>query len=69
MDTNTVIIISVFCGTSSLCLCCILIKALKYTIEERRQQRLKIVAKKIQDRIRYNSLIYPDEYLRKEDIV
>lgn len=69
MDETTFILIITSGSISSLCLSCILIKALKHTIEERRQQRLKTVAKKMQDRIRYNSIIYPDEYIIKKEFV
>jgi hypothetical protein len=75
MDTNLVVMISVFCGTSTLCLCCILAKAVTNIIEDRRQERLKSIAKKIQDRLRYNSInptdteLIDDEYLRKQEAV
>ncbi len=75
MDTNTIILISAFCGTSTLCLCCILVKAVNNIIEDKRQARLKKVAKKIQDRLKYNSInptdteLTDDEYLRKQELV
>ena len=78
MDTNTIILISVFCGMSSVCLCCISIKYIQTLLEEKRKNRLKAVAKRIQERFKYNSInpeetmnqsMDENECLRKEEIV
>jgi hypothetical protein len=70
MDTNSIIIISVFCGTSSLCLCCILTQALRFQIRERSIERMREIAIKKRENLRNNYLVYPEEEnLRNSEIV
>ena len=70
MDTNSIIIVSVFCGTSSLCLCCILIKVFNEIRKELSRERIRQIAIKTRGRFKYNSIVSPEEEnLRQGEIV
>jgi|LakMenEpi03Aug12_release.lakeMendotaPanAssembly.Ray.scaffolds.fasta_scaffold3687127_1 hypothetical protein len=70
METDTLIIISVFTGLSSLCLCCICIQALRFQMRERSIERMREIAIKKRENLRYNYLVYPEsENLRHSEIV
>jgi hypothetical protein len=69
MDEPTFILVITTGSISSLCLCCILIKAFNSLMDDRRQERLKSIAKKMQDRLRYNSINPEEENLRQMEVV
>jgi hypothetical protein len=70
METETLIIVSVFTGLSSLCLCCILTQALRFQIRERSIERMREIAIKKRENLRNNYLVYPEEEnLRNSEIV
>jgi len=69
MDEPTFILIITSGSISSLCLFCILIKAFNSFMEDKRQQRLKTSIKKMQDKLRYNSINPEEENLRQMEVV
>jgi hypothetical protein len=69
MDEPIFIFIITSGSISSLCLFCILIKAFNSFMDDRRQERLKSIAKKMQDRLRYNSINPEEENLRQMEVV
>ena len=70
MENDTIIIISVFTGLTSLCLCCILTQALRFQMRERSIERMREIAIKKRENLRNNYLVYPEaENLRNSEIV
>ena len=70
MENDTIIIISVFTGLTSLCLCCILTQALSFQMRERSIERMREIAIKKRENLRYNYVVYPEsENLRNSEIV
>ena len=70
MENDTIIIISVFTGLTSLCLCCILTQALRFQMRERSIERMREIAIKKRENLRYNYVVYPEsENLRNSEIV
>ena len=67
MDENSIILISVFCGFSSLCLCCMFIKSIQQKANERSRQRLRETIRNARNRLRYTLLVVPEEYTSTEE--
>lgn len=70
MDEPTIILIITSGSISSLCLCCILIKAFNEIRRERSSERIRQIVIKTREKLRYNSLVSPEEEnLRQAEIV
>ena len=67
MDENSIILISVFCGFSTLCLCCIFTKAIQEKASERSRLRLRETIRNARNRLRYTLLVVAEDYTNTEE--
>ena len=70
MDETTFILVITSGSISSLCLCCICVQAVKYIIRDRSIKKMKEIAIKKRENLRYNYSVYPEaENLRHSELV